>query len=112
MRAFRVFGLCFAQQARLHALASRAIVEGRVRVLVLTRKSNQSIMIGDDVEVTVLSVVGEKVRIGIQAPHEVPVFRTEIYIEIHQNDSNESSSGSDDVRAEVNEALRELGKGG
>ena len=45
-------------------------------MLVLTRKSNQSIMIGDDVEVSVLSVMGDKVRIGIQAPQEVPVFRT------------------------------------
>lgn len=53
-------------------------------MLVLTRKSNQSIMIGDDIEVTVLSVVGDKVRIGIQAPQDVPVFRTEIYEEIHR----------------------------
>ena len=55
-------------------------------MLVLTRKSNQSIMIGDDVEVSVLSVMGEKVRIGIQAPQEVPVFRKEIYLEIHRED--------------------------
>jgi len=52
-------------------------------MLVLTRKSNQSIMIGDDIEITVLSVMGEKVRIGIQAPQKVPVFRKEIYLEIH-----------------------------
>ena len=55
-------------------------------MLVLTRKSNQSIMIGDDVEVSVLSVMGEKVRIGIQAPQEIPVFRKEIYLEIHRDD--------------------------
>ena len=53
-------------------------------MLVLTRKSNQSIMIGDDIEVSVLSVMGEKVRIGIQAPQEIPVFRKEIYLEIHR----------------------------
>jgi len=52
-------------------------------MLVLTRKSNQSIMIGDEIEITVLSVMGEKVRIGIQAPQKVPVFRKEIYLEIH-----------------------------
>jgi carbon storage regulator len=57
------------------------------RMLVLTRKSNQSIMIGDDVEVSVLSVMGEKVRIGIQAPQEIPVFRKEIYLEIHREDA-------------------------
>ncbi len=53
-------------------------------MLVLTRKSNQSIMIGDEIEVSVLSVMGEKVRIGIQAPQRVPVFRKEIYLEIHR----------------------------
>jgi len=53
-------------------------------MLVLTRKSNQAIMIGDDIEVTVLSVMGEKVRIGIQAPRDIPVFRNEVYLEIQQ----------------------------
>jgi carbon storage regulator len=57
-------------------------------MLVLTRKSNQSIMIGDDIEVTVLSVMGDKVRIGIQAPQAVPVFRTEIYLEIHRGEAD------------------------
>jgi carbon storage regulator len=56
-------------------------------MLVLTRKSNQSIMIGDDIEVSVLSVMGDKVRIGIQAPQDIPVFRTEIYLEIHRDDA-------------------------
>jgi carbon storage regulator len=77
-------------------------------MLVLTRKSNQSIMIGDDVEVSVLSVMGEKVRIGIQAPHEVPVFRKEIYLEIHsegQDAPAEKAAGE-----EVDDALRELGE--
>jgi len=41
-------------------------------------------MIGDDIEVSVLSVAGEKVRIGIQAPREIPVFRKEVYLEIQQ----------------------------
>lgn len=63
-------------------------------MLVLTRKSNQSIMIGDNVEVSVLSVMGDKVRIGIQAPQEVPVFRTEIYTEIHRDDADGSASAA------------------
>jgi carbon storage regulator len=50
-------------------------------VLVLTRKSSQSIMIGDDIEVSVLAVTGDKVRIGIEAPRVVPVFRREVYVE-------------------------------
>jgi carbon storage regulator len=56
-------------------------------VLVLTRKGNQSIMIGDEIEVSVLAIMGEKVRIGIDAPREVPVFRKEVYEEIQ--DENE-----------------------
>jgi carbon storage regulator len=79
-------------------------------MLVLTRKANQSIMIGDDIEVSVLSVMGEKVRIGIQAPQEIPVFRTEIYLEIH-GDSDEVAR-EPDVRAEVSDALDELGEAG
>ena len=41
-------------------------------------------MIGDDIEVTVLSLAGEKVRLGIQAPSDVPVYRNEIYLEIQR----------------------------
>jgi carbon storage regulator len=81
-------------------------------MLVLTRKSNQSIMIGDDIEVTVLSVIGDKVRVGIQAPVDVPVFRTEIYLEIHRGDGSGDQASEEDVRAEVDDALRELSDGG
>jgi carbon storage regulator len=82
------------------------------RMLVLTRKSNQSIMIGDDVEVSVLSVMGEKVRIGIQAPQEIPVFRKEIYLEIHRDDGTaaDGAVSEDGVRVEVSDALGELGE--
>jgi carbon storage regulator len=61
-------------------------LDWRVRgyVLVLTRKSSQSIMIGDEIEVSVLSVIGEKVRIGIQAPRAIPVYRREVYAEIQR----------------------------
>jgi carbon storage regulator len=81
-------------------------------MLVLTRKSNQSIMIGDDVEVSVLSVMGEKVRIGIQAPQEIPVFRKEIYLEIHREDGivDAGAAQQQEARAEVNDALGELGE--
>ena len=54
-------------------------------MLVLTRKSNESIMIGDEIEISVLAITGEKVRIGIEAPRSVPVFRREVYIEIREN---------------------------
>jgi carbon storage regulator len=76
-------------------------------MLVLTRKSNQSIMIGDDIEVSVLSVVGEKVRIGIQAPPDIPVFRTEIYLEI-QRQQGDGGKPAEEIHTEVQDAIRDL----
>jgi carbon storage regulator len=74
-------------------------------MLVLTRKSNQSIMIGDDIEVSVLAVMGEKVRIGIAAPRDVPVFRKEVYLEIKLDETE------GDQREAVARALEELKSG-
>jgi carbon storage regulator len=74
-------------------------------MLVLTRKSNQSIMIGDDIEVSVLAIMGEKVRIGIEAPRSVPVFRKEVYLEIQQERSSE------DDREAVDQALDDMKSG-
>lgn len=71
-------------------------------MLVLTRKGSQSIMIGDDIEVSVLSILGEKVRIGISAPRDVPVFRKEVYLEIQAEQAQESAS------TEVDAALKEM----
>jgi carbon storage regulator len=82
-------------------------------MLVLTRKSNQSIMIGDDIEVSVLAIMGEKVRIGIQAPREVPVFRKEVYLEIQQErlGAGQTAVAADEgARDEVDAALRSLGQ--
>jgi carbon storage regulator len=59
-------------------------------------------MVGDDIEISVLAIMGEKVRIGIEAPRSVPVFRKEVYVEIHQGrDPNED-------RKQVDEALGQL----
>ena len=72
-------------------------------MLVLTRKSNQSIMIGDEIEVSVLAIMGEKVRIGIQAPRTIPVFRKEVYLEIQQERGEDPTT-----RQAVDAALDEL----
>jgi carbon storage regulator len=74
-------------------LASTSRQGRRPVMLVLTRKSNQSIMIGDEIEVSVLAIMGEKVRIGIEAPRSVPVFRREVYMEI-QEEANGTSVGA------------------
>lgn len=78
-------------------------------MLVLTRKANQAIVIGDDVEVCVLAVVGDKVRIGIDAPRSVPVYRKEVWLEIQREGPRRSAPETD--RAAVDEALERL-KGG
>ena len=72
-------------------------------MLVLSRKQNESIMIFDDIEIRVLSISGDKVRLGIWAPRRIPVFRKEIYVEIAQQNPGRFS------RAEVDDALRRLG---
>lgn len=48
-------------------------------MLVLSRQRDETIMIGDDIEVTVVDIRGDKVRLGIQAPTEIPVHRQEVY---------------------------------
>jgi len=63
-------------------------------MLVLTRKTNQSIMIGDDVEVSVLAVSRDKIRLGISAPREIPVFRKEVYLSIQEERQEERASAN------------------
>ena len=58
-------------------------------MLVLTRKTNQSIMIGDEIEVSVLAVSKDKIRLGITAPRDVPVFRKEVYLSIKEDGVDE-----------------------
>ncbi len=53
-------------------------------MLVLSRDFDESIMIGDDIKVTVVEVRGNKVRLGIEAPKEIPVHRQEVYDAIHR----------------------------
>lgn len=66
-------------------------------MLVLTRKVNQSIVIGDDIEVIVLEVRGEQVRIGVRAPKSISVHRKEIYEQICQENLNAASVSTDDL---------------
>ena len=67
-------------------------------MLVLTRKANQSIMIGDHIEVSVLAVTGEKVRLGIQAPRDVPVFRREVFLEMQTQERPAGVTGPQGAR--------------
>ena len=53
-------------------------------MLALSRKVNESIMLGNDIEVTVLEIKGDQVKIGIKAPKNVSIFRKEIYVQIEE----------------------------
>ena len=65
-------------------------------MLILTRRVGETLVIGDDVNVTVLGVRGNQVRLGVDAPKEVAVHREEIYQRIQNEGDNKDSSNSDD----------------
>ena len=60
-------------------------------MLVLSRKKNESIVINNDITVTVVEIRGDKVRLGIVAPKEVPVHRQEVYEAIHGKEPGDAS---------------------
>lgn len=66
-------------------------------MLVLTRKLGQSIVIGDEIEVVVLEIRGEQVRIGIKAPKTVMVHRKEIYDQIQEETKSSSEVRPEDI---------------
>ena len=66
------------------------------KMLILTRRVGETLVIGDDVNVTVLGVRGNQVRLGVNAPKEVAVHREEIYQRIQKENDSDNSSSDDD----------------
>lgn len=66
-------------------------------MLALSRKKNESIIINNDVEITILDIKGDQVKIGITAPKSVPVYRKEVYVQIQE--ANKAASASDGMEA-------------
>ena len=66
-------------------------------MLVLTRKPDQSIMVGTDIEITVLEVRGEQVRLGIRAPRTVTVHRKEVFEQIRLENQNATATSMDSL---------------
>lgn len=60
-------------------------------MLVLTRKKNQSIVVNDNIELTIIDIQGDQVRVGINAPKDVKVFRKEVYIEMTEENQRASN---------------------
>lgn len=73
-------------------------------MLVLTRKVSQSIMIGDEIEIVVLEVRGEQVRLGIRAPKQVEVHRKEVYEQIKAQNVEAAQTRYEDVPEQQDES--------
>jgi len=67
-------------------------------MLILARKENESIMIGDDIEITILNIKGDHAKIGIKAPINVKVYRKEIFEEIQASNIQASKIKPDDLK--------------
>ncbi len=66
-------------------------------MLVLSRQRDESIMIGDNVQITIVDIRGDKVRLGIMAPSEIPVHRKEVYDAIQRENRKASGISADDL---------------
>jgi carbon storage regulator len=74
-------------------------------MLVLTRKLKEAIQIGDDIEITVLAISGDQVKLGINAPKHIEIHRKEIYLAI-QKENSEASLASKDLLQKLNEQMK------
>ena len=66
-------------------------------MLALARKENESIMIGNDIEITVLEIKGDQIKLGVKAPKSVPIYRKELYVQIQEE--NKQAGSAVDVEA-------------
>jgi len=74
-------------------------------MLALSRKKNEAIIISNNVEVTILEIKGDQVKVGITAPKEVPVYRKEVYLQIQEANREAEKEA---INADGMEALRNL----
>lgn len=66
-------------------------------MLALTRKKGESIILNNDIEISILELRGDQVKVGISAPKEVPVYRKEVYLQIQKE--NEATSSAESLAA-------------
>jgi carbon storage regulator len=78
-------------------------------MLVLTRKKNESIMIGDEIEIVVLEITSTQIRLGVEAPQKYPVYRKEIFLEIAaENRRAGQSVFTQELNNKLGEFFREI----
>lgn len=70
-------------------------------MLALSRKKNEALVINNNVEITILDIKGDQVKVGISAPKEVPVYRKEVYLQIQE-------ANKDALKSENIDALKDL----
>lgn len=70
-------------------------------MLALARKANQSIVINDDIEVTVLEIKGDQVKIGITAPKSVPIYRKELYVQMQESNKEAVNTANPEALSEL-----------
>ena len=75
----------------------RGSMEKEWKMLVLSRKKNESIVINDDISIVVVEIRGDKVRLGVEAPKEVPVHRREVYDAIKRAENEQQPAGDADI---------------
>ena len=66
-------------------------------MLALTRKKGESLVINNDIEITILEIRGDQIKLGVSAPKEVPIYRKEVYTQIHQE--NRKSADAQNAQA-------------
>lgn len=66
-------------------------------MLALTRKKGESLIINNNIEITILEIRGDQIKIGVNAPKEVPIYRKEVYTQIQQE--NKKSAGAENAQA-------------
>lgn len=66
-------------------------------MLALSRKKNESIIVNNDIEITILDIRGDQVKVGIAAPKEVPIYRKEVYLQIQEE--NKAATNTDGISA-------------
>lgn len=79
-------------------------------MLVLTRRVGERVLIGDDIELTVLEVKGDSIRLGIQAPRETRIQRAEIVAAVESENVSAARSSADEQQALVNALVRRQGE--
>jgi len=77
-------------------------------MLVLTRKKDQSIIVNDNIEITVVDIQGDQIRLGITAPRDVSILRKEVYLEIQEENKRAAMAPNVDLNKIFNEEKKQV----